>query len=270
MGSPHTRIGAKISGPSSDICGVSRRLMEMCGEACHLACRKSASEGCGMMACRSVATSCRRQAPSAGPCQAACAKRGESSNSSISGSSNKNDQEMSQHIRLGGAFVYSRRRLQADQAFEALEGEFDAPAQAIKGEHIVGGVTFGGSDVTRITQSAAVSVLSEIWLSFSLGCPARVAPEASAARGGFLTATRRRASAGPDLRPSQDWHDRSIVGPGRSFRKVGDKIEGLAIGRRASARFSSRPGRRYRRPRPSPPRCGRAACRRDRQGGSRP
>jgi hypothetical protein len=45
---------------------------------------------------------------------------------------------MSQNIGPGGLFVRTRRTLQSDQAFEALEGEFDAPAQAIQGENIGG------------------------------------------------------------------------------------------------------------------------------------
>ena len=36
---------------------------------------------------------------------------------------------MGQQIRSGGAFVDSRRTFQADQAFQALEAQFDAPSQ---------------------------------------------------------------------------------------------------------------------------------------------
>src|SRR5271165_4935620 len=57
-----------------------------------------------------------QQAPCAGPGRAACAKRGESSNSPIGGSSNKMTGRlvpvktgMGQHIRRGGALVYALR-----------------------------------------------------------------------------------------------------------------------------------------------------------------
>ena len=49
----------------------------------------------------------------------------------------QNDQEMSQHVRSGGALVGSGRSFQADQAFQAFEGEFNPPSQAIEGENIV-------------------------------------------------------------------------------------------------------------------------------------
>src|SRR2546425_11430838 len=43
---------------------------------------------------------------------------------------------MSQHIGSGGAFVGPRGPPQADQTFQALEAEFDAPAQSIEGKDI--------------------------------------------------------------------------------------------------------------------------------------
>src|SRR5438477_11964581 len=46
---------------------------------------------------------------------------------------------MSQHIRSGGAFVATWRPLQPDQTLEALEGDFDAPAQAIERKDIGSG-----------------------------------------------------------------------------------------------------------------------------------
>src|SRR5205085_5109152 len=48
----------------------------------------------------------------------------------------KDHQKVGQHIRSGGAFVDSWRSLQADQAFQPFEAEFDAPSQAIEGKHI--------------------------------------------------------------------------------------------------------------------------------------
>ena len=50
----------------------------------------------------------------------------------------QDNQVMSQNIGPGGLFVRTRRTLQSDQTFETLEGEFDAPAQAIQGENIGG------------------------------------------------------------------------------------------------------------------------------------
>src|SRR5229473_3537825 len=43
---------------------------------------------------------------------------------------------MSQNMRSGGAFVGSWWSLQADQALQPLEAEFNAPSQAIEGENI--------------------------------------------------------------------------------------------------------------------------------------
>jgi len=55
----------------------------------------------------------------------------------------KDDQEMGQEIRLGGAFVGAWRAFQADQAFQALEGEFDPPSQAIEGKNVGGREVLG-------------------------------------------------------------------------------------------------------------------------------
>ena len=70
------------------------------------------------------------QSPSARPRQAASAQRGESSNSSTSGSSSKimqqDHKEMRKQVWLGRALVGARRPFEADKAFEALEGEFNA------------------------------------------------------------------------------------------------------------------------------------------------
>jgi hypothetical protein len=46
---------------------------------------------------------------------------------------------MGQHIRLGGAFVHARRCFHAYYAFQAFEGQLNAPAQAAEGEDIGGG-----------------------------------------------------------------------------------------------------------------------------------
>src|SRR5574338_1650275 len=48
-------------------------------------------------------------------------------------------EQMRQQVWLGGALIGSGRRLQSDQAFEALEGEFDAPAQSVEVEDVLGG-----------------------------------------------------------------------------------------------------------------------------------
>lgn len=45
-------------------------------------------------------------------------------------------EEMRKQIRLGGAFVDPRRPLEADQAFEPFECEFNAPSEMIKCEDI--------------------------------------------------------------------------------------------------------------------------------------
>lgn len=45
-------------------------------------------------------------------------------------------QEMRQQIRLGGAFVGAGWSFEADQAFEAFEGEFYAPSETVKRENV--------------------------------------------------------------------------------------------------------------------------------------
>ena len=55
----------------------------------------------------------------------------------------QDDEKMSEDVGSGGAFIVTRRSLQADQAFEAFEREFDAPAQAIESEDIAGGEAVG-------------------------------------------------------------------------------------------------------------------------------
>src|SRR5580658_538378 len=45
---------------------------------------------------------------------------------------------MGQDVRSGGAFVSTGRSLQADQALQALEAEFDPPSQAIQSENVGG------------------------------------------------------------------------------------------------------------------------------------
>ena len=48
----------------------------------------------------------------------------------------KDDQEMSQHMWSGGAFVETWRPFEADQALQAFEAEFDAPSQTVEVENI--------------------------------------------------------------------------------------------------------------------------------------
>ena len=45
---------------------------------------------------------------------------------------------MCQHIGPGGTRVSTRRSLEANQAFQPPEGEFDAPSQAIESENVMG------------------------------------------------------------------------------------------------------------------------------------
>jgi hypothetical protein len=52
-------------------------------------------------------------------------------------------QQVRQHIDSGGARVGARRPLQADQAFQPFEGEFDAPAQTVESEDVGGGERLG-------------------------------------------------------------------------------------------------------------------------------
>src|SRR5215204_2625183 len=47
-------------------------------------------------------------------------------------------QQMRQHVGSGGTRVDTRWAAEADQAFQALERQFDAPAQAIKRENVGG------------------------------------------------------------------------------------------------------------------------------------
>ena len=50
----------------------------------------------------------------------------------------KNSQKMSQNVRSGGAFVDSGWPLQADQALQAFEPQFNPPSQTIERENIRG------------------------------------------------------------------------------------------------------------------------------------
>ena len=52
---------------------------------------------------------------------------------------------MSQKVGSGGARVGARWTLQADQALEPLEAQFDAPTQAIEGKDVIGGKAVGGA-----------------------------------------------------------------------------------------------------------------------------
>src|SRR5215470_14283299 len=65
----------------------------------------------------------------------------------------KDHQEVGQQVGSGRAFIEAWRPFQAEQAFQALEGELDAPAQAIKGEHISRGELLwregGHEDITK-------------------------------------------------------------------------------------------------------------------------
>ena len=56
----------------------------------------------------------------------------------------KDDQEMGQDVRSGGAFVSAWRSLEADQALQALEAELDPPSEAIKSENVGGREGLGG------------------------------------------------------------------------------------------------------------------------------
>ena len=71
-----------------------------------------------------------QETPRAWPGQAAAAERGESSSSSIQRLGKKNGQKMRQHVGSGRALADPRRPVQADQALQAFEAEFDAPARA--------------------------------------------------------------------------------------------------------------------------------------------
>ena len=50
----------------------------------------------------------------------------------------KNGEKMNQDVRSGGTFVETRRSLEADQALETFEAEFDAPSQTVEVEDILG------------------------------------------------------------------------------------------------------------------------------------
>ena len=56
---------------------------------------------------------------------------------------------MGQNPRLCGTLIEAWRFFQADQALKALEGQFDAPAQAVKSKHIAGGISFGCKRLDR-------------------------------------------------------------------------------------------------------------------------
>ena len=83
---------------------------------------------------------------------------------------------MGQNVRSGGAFGGSGRSLQADQALEALEAEFNPPSQAIEGENIGG---CEGFRLQRRYQDHPVGGIERLLrdgMASALCLPARLAP----------------------------------------------------------------------------------------------
>jgi len=107
---------------------------------------------------------------------------------------------MCQHIGPGGAFADAGRRLQSDYAFQPLEGEFDPPAQAVKGEYIRRRISLLAQrgDKDHPVRSGGRALRDGV--AFPLGIAPGLAPRRS---GCFLTAISRSPGAGAPLRPVQ-------------------------------------------------------------------
>src|ERR1700712_4679383 len=134
---------------------------------------------------------------------------------------------MSQNMRSGGAFVGSGRSLQADQALQPLEAEFNPPSQAIEGENI------SGCEVLWLERSyqdhpiGGVERLLRELMASTLRVPAHLAtrggdslrrlPDCDQAHGERLTAL----TFDPDGSINQP--------AGRRLAQFGDEIEHIAF-----------------------------------------
>ena len=141
-----------------------------------------------------------QHAPGAGTGQAASSQRGESSNSSTSGSSSKIIRRCTSRYGLaersstpGGPLSPTRllRRLKAS-SIRHLRRYKANTSSVVK--------AFGDSEVTRMTHSAAASVPCEILCRPFAASRRALRRAASVACGDFLSATRRKARGAPDLR----------------------------------------------------------------------
>src|SRR5208337_1230263 len=101
--------------------------------------RRQAKVGSGMIACSREATSWRSRRQVSGRVRrpgASSRPSGESPRVRRRAARERDDQEMGQDVRSGGAFVSAWRSLEADQALQALEAELDPPSEAIKSENV--------------------------------------------------------------------------------------------------------------------------------------
>ena len=89
---------------------------------------------------------------------------------------------MRQHISSGRALLSARRSPQADQAFEAFEGQLDPPAQAVERQDLGGGKVLGGE---RGDQQHPVGGGQRGWRDL-VPAPLRLPARPAAGRGGGL------------------------------------------------------------------------------------
>src|SRR6266404_2984777 len=83
---------------------------------------------------------------------------------------------MSQHMRSGGTFVGPGWSLQADQALQPLEGEFNPPSQAIESKNISGRKVFRLERGYQNHPICGVERLLRELVASLLCAPARLAP----------------------------------------------------------------------------------------------
>ena len=134
---------------------------------------------------------------------------------------------MGQQIGLGGAFVGAWRSFQADQAFQALEGEFDPPSQAIKGKN-VGGREIPGSERGHKDHPlrGGESSFGDLMAPLS-----RLSPRRPPRRfGGFLGPLDGDEPQRERLAAFASDKDRPVDQPAvRRFAEAGEKIDRLAV-----------------------------------------
>src|SRR6478736_8324781 len=134
---------------------------------------------------------------------------------------------MSQNMRSGGALVGSGRPLQADQALQPLEGEFNPPSQAIEGENVSGCEVFRFERGDQDDPIGCVESLLRELMTAALCVPVRLAT-----RGGnsLRRLPDRDQTHGEQFAALAFDPDRPVDQPAsRYLTQLGDKIEHIAF-----------------------------------------
>src|SRR6266540_165178 len=135
---------------------------------------------------------------------------------------------MSQHIRSGGTFVGTWWSSEANQAFQPLEAEFDAPSQAIKSKHI------SRSEVRRCERGHEDNPVCggersfRDLIAFPLSVPARLASRGRSSLRRLLDGNQTQSKSSAALASDPD---RPIDAPAcRCVAQLGNKIKRITLG----------------------------------------